>query len=212
MKLNMKINKDETTEQAILAAAEEEFMEKGFGAAKTTDIAKRVGVNQALVHYYFRTKENLFDKVFQKKVGELVGSFMTIIGGDLPFFEKMKDGVEAHFDFIAANPRLPFFILREFLTNEERMGKFREVFLPVISGVAEKLEMNIREEQAKGTVGEVDARTLIIDIVSLNVFVFISRPVMQAMAEAAGQDFPAFLEHRKKENVELIMRRLKKSE
>ena len=59
---------DKNTEQAILKAAEEEFLKKGYALSKTTDIAKQAGVTHAMLHYYFRTKENLFEKVFSQKV------------------------------------------------------------------------------------------------------------------------------------------------
>lgn len=59
--------KETTTEQLILEAAEAEFLEKGYGKARTTEIARRAGVNHSMLHYYFRTKENLFEVMFQKK-------------------------------------------------------------------------------------------------------------------------------------------------
>lgn len=208
----MSVNKEEKTEQAILAAAEAEFMEKGFDMSKTTEIAKRVGVNQALVHYYFRTKENLFNMVFSKKAKEMAGSFMTIVEDELPFLEKVRRGMESHFDFIAANPKLPFFMFREFFSNEKRIEVFKVVFLPIIAEVVAKLDAGIKAEAAKGLICEIDARMLVVDIVSLNVFVFVSRPVMESMAAMAGEDFATFLQRRKKENVEMIMRRLRKIE
>ena len=65
--------KEETsnTEQSILKAAEKEFLKKGFSGSKTTEIAKEAGVTHAMLHYYFRTKENLFNKVFEEKARQL---------------------------------------------------------------------------------------------------------------------------------------------
>ena len=61
-----------STEKAILQAAEKEFLTKGLASSKTTEIAKAAGVTHAMLHYYFRTKDNLFEQVFQEKVKVLV--------------------------------------------------------------------------------------------------------------------------------------------
>ena len=58
--------KSEEMENKILEAAQELFLEKGYMATSTVDIAKKVGCNQALVHYYFRTKQNLFKQIYLK--------------------------------------------------------------------------------------------------------------------------------------------------
>ena len=112
--------KEETsnTEQSILKSAEKEFLKKGFSGSKTTEIAKEAGVTHAMLHYYFRTKENLFNKVFEEKAKQLADTFLSRVDESLPFLEKIKCFIEAHFDLLTANPELPLFIYREILTNE----------------------------------------------------------------------------------------------
>ena len=107
--------KEETsnTEQSILKAAEKEFLKKGFSGSKTTEIAKEAGVTHAMLHYYFRTKENLFNKVFEEKARQLADTFLSRVDESLPFLEKIKCFIEAHFDLLTANPELPLFIYRE---------------------------------------------------------------------------------------------------
>lgn len=82
--------KEETsnTEQSILKAAEKEFLKKGFSGSKTTEIAKEAGVTHAMLHYYFRTKENLFNKVFEEKTRQLADTFLSRVDESLPFLEK----------------------------------------------------------------------------------------------------------------------------
>ena len=101
--------KEETsnTEQSILKAAEKEFLKKGFSGSKTTEIAKEAGVTHAMLHYYFRTKENLFNKVFEEKAKQLADTFLSRVDESLPFLEKIKCFIEAHFDLLTANPELP---------------------------------------------------------------------------------------------------------
>ena len=84
--------KEETsnTEQSILKAAEKEFLKKGFSGSKTTEIAKEAGVTHAMLHYYFRTKENLFNKVFEEKAKQLADTFLSRVDESLLFLEKIK--------------------------------------------------------------------------------------------------------------------------
>ena len=98
-----------TKEQAILAAAEQEFLAKGFDGARTTSIAAAAGVTHAMLHYYFRTKENIFERILDEKL-RLMGESVLAAFGDpaLPFLERIQEGLSRHFDFTAANPPCRF--------------------------------------------------------------------------------------------------------
>ena len=102
-------NKDkQNKEQEILKAAEQEFLTKGYDGARTTSIALAAGVTHAMLHYYFRTKEQLFDRIVESKFVTMSQSLIAILGDPtLPIVERIKGGIEAHFDFVAANPELP---------------------------------------------------------------------------------------------------------
>ncbi len=202
------IDNELTTEQSILQAAEQEFLDKGYALSKTTNIAKAAGVNHAMLHYYFRTKENLFNMVFQKKVTTLAGSFANIFEHDLPFFEKLKLGIETHFDVIAENPKLPFFIFNEILTNDERKKTFFRMLMPSAAGILRKLSAAIEEEVAKGTIHPVQPIDLLLNIVSLNVFIFAASPLIAELSGNNEEQYQAFLQQRKKNNVELVLNQL----
>lgn len=120
------MKEEQNTEQAILKAAEKEFIEKGYALSKTTEIAKAAGVTHAMLHYYFRTKENLFDKVFQEKSRLIAGSFASIVNEDLPFLEKVAKSVEMHFNFLINNPKLAFFVVSEIVANKERQDNLQK--------------------------------------------------------------------------------------
>lgn len=100
------MGKDQNSkEELILKAAEEEFMQKGFDGAKTTAIAARAGVTHAMLHYYYRTKENLFNKVLDDKLGIMIETiFSTFRDQEVPFLDKIKMAIEVHFDFFVRNP------------------------------------------------------------------------------------------------------------
>ena len=89
------ISTAERTEKAIIEAAARLFLEKGYASTSTTEIAKEAGCNQAMVHYYFRTKDRLFEAVFADKFQGFVSSIMNISEGDLPFEEKLTQKIGA---------------------------------------------------------------------------------------------------------------------
>jgi AcrR family transcriptional regulator len=203
--------KEKSKEQAILDAAESEFLERGFEATKTTEIASLAGVTHAMLHYYFRTKENLFDVVFEKKTKLLKESLLNSFDKqEIPFCEKIRSGIEAHFDFLKANPTLPRFVINELINKPARLSVFKEKIKEATGNILAKLAGEIEREVGKGTVNAIDPITLLIDIAALNVFVFAVLPLLRSFAVEPYGSEEAFLEARKKENVEIIMRRLKK--
>ena len=194
--------KKKDTESEILKAAEQEFMLKGFDGAKTTSIAHAAGVTHAMLHYYFRTKEQLFERILTEKVQLMSESVLAAFGQPgLPLLERLKDGVTCHFDFIAANPQLPRFIVNEVFSRPERYKLMSDKIVKVadclMKGIQQELEW-------------VDVRMLLLDIISLNVFPFIAYPIIEPILGDIAADRNRFFELRKAENIEMIMRRIKK--
>ena len=210
-KKNNAEEKEMSKEQAILEAAEQEFLEKGFEAAKTTKIASLAGVTHAMLHYYYRTKENLFNMVFDKKVNLLKDSVFGLFNNpEMLFFDKVRVGIETHFDFIRDNQHLPRFVINELLYKPKRLKMFEGIIKKLAVNAFEEISKEIDKEVKKGTIVPIDPVTLLLDIASLNVFVFAALPVVRLLATYQYESEEAFFEARKKENVEIIMRRLKK--
>ena len=203
--------KEKSKEQAILEAAEKEFLEKGFDSSKTTNIASNAGVTHAMLHYYYRTKENLFNMVFDKKVNLLKDSLLPLFHNpDLPLLERIKVGMEMHFNFIAANPHLPRFVLNELITKPKRRDMVVNKLKTILQQLIGQLQHEIDKEVERGAIYPIEAATLLLDIISLNIFVFAILPILPSIYHPFYQSEKEFLEARKKENVEIIMRRLKK--
>ena len=201
------------TESRILQAAEEEFLLKGLEGARTTAIAERASVTHAMLHYYFRTKNMLFERIIEEKMRN-AGNIMqaVFVLGDMPLMERVKRGVEQHFDFIAANPNLPRFVIQEIYSHPERHEIMRSQVLTITKDWLCDLQRHIDESAATKATEWIDARMLLLDIVSLNLFAFIGYPFVSLMFDGLVTDKKVFFEKRKAENVELIMRRLKKME
>ena len=198
-------------EQAILDAAEREFLVKGFDGARTTSIAEAAGVTHAMLHYYFRTKENIFERILDEKMRMMGESVLTAFGvPGQPLQERMRNGIALHFDFIVANPDLPRFIVNEVFARPERHEVMRQRIRQIADGLLCGLQRDLDESAAHGETEPMDARMLLLDIISLNVFTFIAYPIIEPILGDLTSDRERFFALRKAENIEIIIRRLKK--
>lgn len=202
-------NHQRDTEALILQAAEREFLEKGYSGAKTTAIAQAAGVTHAMLHYYFRTKEKLFEKIVADKMDKLKRVMFGVIGNpDLPLRERLKQGVEQHFDFIAENPLLPRFIFNELHEHPERIDQVKNSIASIAAKAITTLQNEIDRKAASGECRPVDARMLMLDIVSLNLFPFVAAPLISSSFGKLFEGREEFLEMRKKENVRTVLGKL----
>lgn len=200
---------NQSTQDKILAAAEKEFLRKGYAGARTTSIAEEAGVTHAMLHYYFRTKQNLFEKIITENFGLLRNIMLDSIGDPaLPLFDKLRSAIERHIEFIASHPELPRFMIGEVFSQPERVALIIQQLRKHSNQVVSSLQTQIDDYSAQGLCRRVDAAMLILDIVSLNIFAFIARPLVNPLLGGIMTDMEAFLEARKRENVETIMRKL----
>ena len=198
-------------EHEILAAAEQEFLTKGFDGARTTSIAQAAGVTHAMLHYYFRTKEQLFERIVDDKFAQMSHSMFAILGDpSLPVVERLRGGIAAHFDFIAENPQLPRFMINEIVSRPERYEVLYKRASAIIDNVYKGLQGEIDSAAERGEIERIDVRMLFISIMSLNVFTFVAYPFMEPLMGELMADRDRFLAERKAENIETIMRRLKR--
>ena len=198
------------TEQAILMAAEKEFLAKGFAGARTTSIAEAAGVTHAMLHYYFRTKAKLFDRVLGEKIRLLKESLFTSFDyADASLEEIIRNIVERHLEFIAANPELPRFLIEEIYSDPERSNVFLQQIERYAPVILQAMQQKINDEAAEGRCRMVDARMLMLDIASLNIFSYIAAPIVRVALGDLTADAKAFLAMRKRENYDTIMRKLR---
>lgn len=203
------------TEQLILEAAEQEFFAKGLDGARTTVIAEKAGVTHAMLHYYFRKKEQLFERIVTKNISLLAQTMTAALGDpDMPIVERLKSGIASHFDLIAANPQLPRFFLNEVLSRPEHYHLLYERIKEVGDKLFADLQKDADEAAQRGEIERVDVRMLFISLISLNVFPFIINafidPVSNDLLGGLMADKKKYLAMRKAENIETIMRRIKK--
>lgn len=199
-------------EHAILEAAEQEFLTKGYDGARTTSIAEAAGVTHAMLHYYFRTKEQLFERILDEKMRLMGESVKTAFGQPgLPLLERLRNGIVSHFDFVAANPDLPRFIVNEIFARPERYDIMRKRIRQIADMLIDNLQAELDASATRGETEQMDARMLMLDIISLNVFSFIAYPIIEPILGDFTMDRAAFFEQRKAENIRIVLTRLKKS-
>ena len=201
----------QSKEQQILAAAEQEFLTRGYDGARTTSIAQAAGVTHAMLHYYFRTKEQLFKRIVDEKFETMSHSMFAIMGDpSLPIVERIKGGIEAHFDFVAQNPLLPRFVINEIISRPERYDVLYKRVGAIIDNVYRGLQSEINRSAERGEIERVDIKMLFISIMSLNIFTFLAYPFMEPLMGELMVNRERFLAERKAENIETILRRFKK--
>lgn len=195
-----------STEQLILDAALREFAAKGFDGARTATIAAEAGVTHAMLHYYFRTKEQLFQQIFRSKMHVIFNVILApMVGAEGPIRERISKFVAAHFDFLRANRELPLFLVATLNSRPEIFGQIYSEITEV-GRSTRLLQQQFDAAAERGEIRQVDVKALIGDIVSLNVFPFLTAPMMMAMH--GETDEAKFFEYRKRENIETILRRV----
>ncbi len=203
------MKKEKSTEELILKAAEEVFIEKGYAAARTTEIAKRAGVNHGMLHYYYRTKEQLFDIVFRKQVDFLSDSAKHMLLSSQSFEDIISKIIENHFNMIQKNPRVLSFIATEVNNNTSCRqvweNSVKTTFLPLLDGLTKILQ----KEYGFGKIRETDPLNYLLTILSLNSFVFLIQPLFNNIASIKGLDWDDLLKRRRAENIRLALLSLK---
>ncbi len=195
-------------EDQILEAAEELFIKNGFAGTSTTDIARKVGCNQALVHYYFRTKENLFEQIFLKKIEfslSCADKYRFTYNGD--FKQLLEALITQYFSLLCENRRLPFFILSELFINDKRREFIRRHIIENEhrQAVYYTFDKLVRNEVAQGRIRPIETLDLLLNIVSLTVSTFIVLPIYADWLQKSEEEQRAFVEHRKNTIIALIL-------
>ncbi len=199
--------KDLNTEQTILKAAKNVFVIKGMEGARMQEIADEAGINKALLHYYFRSKDKLFEAVFKEALFKLMPNLMDLMKKDLALFEKIKLFVENYINTINENPHIPAFIIHELNRNPERVAE-----LIKSTGINPSFFVNqVYEEIEKGTIEPVNPFHLIVNMLAMCIFPFVARPILQNIIfNEDPKVYAAFIEQRKKEVSEFVINAIKK--
>ncbi|MBQ8812437.1 MAG: TetR/AcrR family transcriptional regulator [Bacteroidales bacterium] len=201
------MDRNQNIEKRILWVAERLFLEKGFSGTSTTEIAKAVGCNQALIHYYFRTKEKLFWDVFAPKVEQVVEYLDAPLDESVDFLERIGNVIDFYFGILELDERLAPFIVNELIMNPGRWDKFRDRYLRSESRSIAfvRFENMVQEEIRKGRIRDIRAIDLLMNIMSLTISAFIVAPKGFASGECDSSSRKSYLDNRREDIKALII-------
>jgi len=195
--------------ERIFTAASEIFEEKGYAAARMQEIADRAGINKALLHYYFTTKEQLFRAVFQVLLKKMFEKIFSIFAEDISFKEKIRRFLDEHIEFMIKNPKLPIFLLNELSQNPALAEGIREMVN------YQELRDLIFERHAKELKGfgikKTDMPQLMVTVVSFSIFPFAARDMLTIMMPQLDENkkFNAYMRERKEFATDFVVTALK---
>ena len=199
--------KDQSTEERILASAKKIFVEKGMAGARMQDIADDAGINKAMLHYYFRSKEKLFEVIFKEAAARLFPTIANILNSDLPLFDKIRRFTNDYLEIVIENPFLPLFVLNEINKRPQAFGK--KIFghnRPPVHILAEQIEQEIR----KKTIKAINPAHLVMNMMSMCVFPFVGKPMIQMIMNIDDTQFRNMMEERKTMIADFIIASIKK--
>ncbi|HRG94432.1 MAG TPA: TetR/AcrR family transcriptional regulator, partial [Chitinophagaceae bacterium] len=186
--------KDTGTEEKILAAARKVFTTKGMAGARMQDIADEAGMNKALLHYYFRDKEKLFETVFLAEAQKFFPTINAIFASEQPLFEKIETFVSEYIDEMLENPYLPWFVLNEINRDPDQFmykiwGKDN---LPKPGKLLEQIETEIKA----GRIRPISPVHLLMNMISMTIFPFVGKPMFVRNLRLSDKQFREIMEQR----------------
>jgi AcrR family transcriptional regulator len=197
----------QSTQEKILQAARAVFLEKGMEGSRMQEIADLASINKALLHYYFRNKETLFQAVFNQAIQELLPALTEVFRSNRPLLEKIPAFFEIHIGFIQQNPMIPHFIMSEISRNPEMiLQSFKAVSEEGIMG---KIARDIKLSVAAGEIRDIEPLQLIMNLLSLSVFPFLARPLFTEIAGIGNEGYDRIMEERKAEVSKFVIHALK---
>lgn len=185
-----KIITDSTTEQKIKEAARTVFMKKGYAATRTRDIAEEAGINLALLNYYFRSKEKLFELVMLEKFQKFFGIISVVVNDPSTSLEnKVELFVDNYIDLLMENKDLPIFVLSEIRHKPERFVSNTQLKTILTES---SLAKQLRKERS-----DLNPLQLITSLLGLTIVPFLMRPLLQASGTLDEKGFKKFIEERR---------------
>ncbi len=192
----------EITENHILIAAREVFIAKGYEGARMQEIADHAGINKALLHYYFRSKEKLFEAVFSEVASNLFPAMKQMLEAELELKEKIALFIRIYLKALEENPFIPAFIINTLNTNPDSFLKYIKK-----AGLNPKLiQKQIDDEAARGIIRAVKAEHLMVNIIAMCIFPFVARPIVQNVFDMNNDEYRAYLGSRQAEILDFVLK------
>ncbi len=195
------------TEQKIFDAATELFLEKGVDRTSVREIAAKAGINLALMNYYFRSKENLFDAIFSMLVKKNSEELIRILNSDIGLYDKIRQYVHVYIDMLSENPLLVSFVMAILHRSRERITEMRAISSLYAT---EQFSRQLIEEGKKGNIRLTAPTHFFVDMLSLIAFPFAIKMLVMDRNNITEEEFKEFIKERKKHVPEILIDSLKR--
>lgn len=190
----MEKEKTQDTEEQIMDAAKDIFQKKGMDGARMQEIADKAGINKSMLHYYYRSKQLLFEAVFNSAFSLVAPQINKILNDDSSIEEKVKGFTYNYISFMAKHPYLPNFIIQELNRNPKFFEKLQSnAAFPSL----DKFEKQVAVEVEQGILKPIDGKQLFVNIISLNIFPFVATPLIKGLLGIDDKEFKTLVEERK---------------
>ena len=196
-------------EQDIVNAAQDIFVEKGYDGATMREIAARAGINISMLHYYFRSKDNLFDIVFNRVFQRLYGRIFEVMASSEDLFAKLQTIVDLYLQTVSENPRVPGFILNEVTRRPVGNGRLAD-YKRLIHEHAKTFQEQLDRAAREGLIRPVGVMELFVDIESLCVDPFLTFPLWQKLFDTTQTDFTRMVLSRRETFAQNLIKSLEK--
>ena len=184
------------SEERIKAAARKVFHQKGYAGTRTRDIAEEAGINHAMVNYYFRSKEKLFQIVMIETMTYFFQGISAILNEETTSLEqKIEQVVAKYIDLLLEEPELPTFVFNEVRSNPEPFIENSPIYKALQNSV---LARQYTEAVARGEVSEPNLLQMVLNVISLVIFPFITQPILIALNKIDNDQYKALMLERKK--------------
>ncbi len=191
------MKKDLSTEEKIKEAARKIFQQKGYAGARTRDIAEEAGINLALLNYYYRSKEKLFELVMHESLFELFSAIKFMFNEPSSnLSEKIDSTVNTYFDILLKNPNLPLFILGEIQANPDQLKE--KIGLSDTFVFDTVLYKQLQDQLKAAGMMHLNPAHLVINMLSMTIFPFVAKPLLIKLTHLDEEAFKQFVEERRK--------------
>ncbi|MVZ65204.1 TetR family transcriptional regulator [Sphingobacterium sp. DK4209] len=187
---------DHSTEDKIKEAARKVFHEKGFAATRTRDIAEEAGLNLALLNYYFKSKENLFEIITFETLFNFIQSLAIVFHDEnSEFEEKIEMLAVKYIDFLSKEPNIPVFILTAIRDNPDNFAD-KIPFKTIVMG--SYFYKQFLEKRERKEISETNPLQFLLNLMGLIIFPFIAKPIFENITGTKEKLFQEMMNERKK--------------
>jgi len=210
LKQMLKDNNNTEVKQRILQVARELFIKNGYNNTSIRDIASASDTNVAMVNYYYHSKYNLFEIIFEEALGVLLSRVLNVINSDKPIFDLIASWIESYYETLLEYPQIPIFILNAINQNPERLTERIQKYQPydIFLKITERLDSEVE----KGTIRNTPSLDFLLNIFSLCIFPFIFGNLATRVAEVTTEEYNSILENHKQYVIEFVINALKPRE